>query len=144
MFIKLYTSPLTSNFLRPKSKINAIFAEKYKNMKTNKLLFISILLILTTACKKEEDTLPMEEPKPVVITSDWFNVAYLNPDTYIIEEPKSSQGNVSYLLIGEEKALMFDTGTGENEAENGFKIKHIIDQLTGVPVSLLLFGGFFV
>lgn len=129
---------LASRFFCPKSKINAIFVEKYKNMKTTQLLLISLLWIFTSACNKEDDTPPMEEPKPVVITSDWFSVSYLNPNTYIIEEPKSSQGNVSYLLIGEEKALMFDTGTGENEAENGFKIKHIIDQLTDEPVSLLL------
>jgi len=74
----------------------------------------------------------------ITITSDWFDVSYQANRTYIIEEPQSSQGNVSYLLIGDDRAIMFDTGSGENQPVSGTKIQHVVRQLTNQPVTLLL------
>ena len=62
---------------------------------------------------------------------------YLGDRIYSIAEPKSSQGNVSYLLLGDNRALMFDTGCGENQEVQGTRIKYIIDQITTLPVTLL-------
>ncbi len=101
-------------------------------------LFLCFFLIATNSCNKDDDGPPPIVIKPPVTTPDWFIVRGLNPDAYILEEPKSSQGNVSYLLVGEEKALMFDTGSGENPAENGSKIKATIEGLTDLPITLLL------
>lgn len=103
------------------------------------ILNLSIFLILFAACNKEDDALTQEEPyTPITINSDWFDVDYINSKTYSLIEPQSSQYNVSYLLIGNSKAIMFDTGSGENQAVDGFKIKPIIDQLTQVPTTLLM------
>lgn len=100
---------------------------------------VSIFLILVVACTKEKDALPQEEPyTPITINSDWFDVNYINHKTYSLIEPRSSQYNVSYLLLGNSKAIMFDTGSGENQAVNGFKIKPIIDQLAQTPTTLLM------
>jgi hydroxyacylglutathione hydrolase len=94
-----------------------------------------------------EDTSPADagsapEPPtpyvPVTVQSTWFEVSYLAPRTYAIQEPKSYEGNVSYLILGEERAVMFDTGAGENSPVAGTKIKHVIDQITDLPVTLLL------
>ncbi len=80
-----------------------------------------------------------EEPDPIeMVSSDWFEIASIADRTYALEEPKSSQYNVSYLILGDNQALMFDSGSGENQAINNSKIKHIIDQLTPLPVSILL------
>ena len=106
-------------------------------MKHYVLIALFLLSTLLLSCKKDE-VKKDEEYKIVTINSDWFKVTYLEPKVYVIEEPKGSQGNVSYLIIGNEKAIMFDTGSGENEPSDGSKIKHIINQLTDLPVSLLL------
>lgn len=106
-------------------------------MKKNILFKISIFSLLLITCGNDDDT-ETEVDKIVTIESDWFDVDHLSPKTYIVKEPKSSQGNVSYLLMGDTKAIMFDTGSGENQAVNGLKIKPIIDQLTQLPTTLLL------
>ncbi len=109
-----------------------------KRMNSKTIYTLSILIIvLITGCKSD-DTIENKEYEIVTINSDWFDVGYVASKTYIIEEPNSSQDNVSYLLIGNDKAIMFDTGSGENQPVDGFKIKPVIDQLTQVPATLLL------
>ena len=56
----------------------------------------------------------------VEVISNAHIVSYLEPRTQI-EEPQSSQGNVCYLILGEERAVMFDTGAGENTIEAGMR-----------------------
>ncbi len=108
-------------------------------MKTKTLFKTALLLILLTTCKDEEVVLQESENYTVVsIDHDWFNVSYQEPRTYVIEEPDSSQDNVSYLLVGDNRAMMFDTGSGENQSVNGFKIKPVIEELTQLPTTLLL------
>jgi len=112
----------------------------------NKILKLFILPIIFFSCNNESVDIKIlqnegnddQEYEVVNIESNWFRVSYLQNKTYSIEEPQSSQYNVSYLLIGDNKSIMFDTGSGENTPENGFKIKHITDQLTDKPLSLLL------
>lgn len=101
------------------------------------LAFLFIIVFLSS-CNNDVPPTKEEDYKIVTIESDWYDVNYVEQKTYVIEEKISSQYNNSFLLIGNNRALMFDTGAGENEAVNGSKIKYIIDQLTDKPVSLLL------
>ena len=66
---------------------------------------------------------------------EWFSVKKIDDETYIIFEKESSQQNACFLIIGSERAIMFDSGTGENKTS---KIKNIVKKLTNVPVVLLL------
>lgn len=105
----------------------------------NYKLFIISSLVLSLTCvsscqKSQPGNLVYE---PVKVRSDWFEVNYLGNRIYSIEEPKSSQGNVSYLILGDNRALMFDTGCGENEVNGDYKIKYILDKITTLPVTLL-------
>ena len=84
------------------------------------------------------ETESTESYVPVEVESNWYAVTYVEPKTYVIREPQSSQGNVSYLILGDKRAVMFDTGSGENFPVNGSKMTHIIDQITDLPVTLLL------
>jgi len=99
------------------------------------ILCLFMTALCQTSCKK--DNPEKHDYEPVKVQSEWFEVDYLGDRIYSIEEPKSSQGNVCYLVLGDERALMFDTGSGENGEVQGSKIKHIIDQITKLPVTLI-------
>jgi hydroxyacylglutathione hydrolase len=71
------------------------------------------------------------EPKPVVPPQDWFHVIRLNSDTYALSEPKYWQANVSYLLLGTRRALLFDTGPGI------YSIRDVVRGLTSLPVTVI-------
>ncbi len=90
---------------------------------------------LVASCQKSQPG--NQGYEPVKISSDWFEVNYLGSRIYSIEEPKSSQGNVSYLILGDDRALMFDTGCGENEVKGDYKIKYLLDKITTLPVTLI-------
>jgi glyoxylase-like metal-dependent hydrolase (beta-lactamase superfamily II) len=105
-------------------------------MKRSLPLFLFVVLTISgLSCQDPRED--QKEYVPVKVHSDWFDVDYLGDRIYSIEEPRSSQGNVSYLVLGDERALMFDTGCGENDEIQGTKIKYILDQITSLPVTLL-------
>ncbi len=96
-------------------------------------LFFSFLL--ESSCQKENTG--KQEYEPVKIQSEWFDVEYLGDRIYSIAEPRSSQGNVSYLILGDQRAIMFDTGCGENEVRGDYKIRYLIEKITTLPLTLL-------
>jgi hydroxyacylglutathione hydrolase len=106
-------------------------------MKYNFFLITCLVfsISLVASCQKSQPG--NQEYEPVEVRSDWFEVNYLGNRIYSIEEPKSSQGNVSYLILGDGRALMFDTGCGENEVKGDYKIKYILDKITTLPVTLI-------
>ena len=69
---------------------------------------------------------------------DWYAVEAIDAQTFAINEPKSSQYNTSYLLVGETRALMFDAGSGERPA--GSRSMREVAGLYTVnkPISLIL------
>lgn len=110
------------------------------------LVLLFGLMVVMASCAKDPEPLPAPDPvvdepapyEPVEVQSDWYQVTYVEPRTYVIREPQSTEGNVSYLLLGTEKALMIDTGTGEAPEVDGTHMRHILDQITSLPVHLLL------
>jgi len=110
----------------------------YKNtMKYKILLFTILALAISSLCSCQKNQSEKQEYEPVKVRSDWFKLSYLGDRIYSIEEPKSSQGNVSYLVLGDDRALMFDTGCGENEVKGDYKIKYFLDKITTLPVTLI-------
>lgn len=81
--------------------------------------YILIFFVFTTACTQKG--------------THWFLVEKLDDKTYIISEPNSSQGNSSFLIIGDTAAILLDSGSGEHEG-----ITQITDSLTNLPLTLLL------
>jgi glyoxylase-like metal-dependent hydrolase (beta-lactamase superfamily II) len=67
---------------------------------------------------------PSRPPTP----PDWFHIYRIDAHTYAISEPKYWQENVSYLLLGTRRALLFDTGPGI------YSIRAQVLRLTGLPV----------
>ena len=69
---------------------------------------------------------------------DWYAVETIDAQTFAINEPKSSQYNTSYLLVGETRALMFDAGSGERPAGSQ-SMREVAERYTGnKPITLIL------
>ncbi|MBY0242753.1 MAG: MBL fold metallo-hydrolase [Burkholderiaceae bacterium] len=68
---------------------------------------------------------------------NWYAVEALDDSSFIIGEPKSSQYNVSYLLAGNARALLIDTGSGERPAGTR-SMREVAESLTSKPVMPML------
>ena len=64
-------------------------------------------------------------------SNEWFEVYEVEPGIFAIYEPFQWQEVISYLIIGADSALLFDTGNGIGN------IKAIVEQLTEKPVQVL-------
>ncbi len=69
---------------------------------------------------------------------DWYAVEAIDEQTFAINEPKSSQYNTSYLIIGDKSAIMFDAGSGERPAGSQ-SMRSVAERYAGGnPITLTL------
>lgn len=59
---------------------------------------------------------------------DYYAVGDLGHGTYAIGEPRYGQCNVSYLIVGTQQALLFDSGPGLHD------IRKVVASLTSLPI----------
>ncbi len=62
---------------------------------------------------------------------DYFTVEPLDERTYAIGEPRYYQQNFSYLILGSERALLFDAGPGVRD------IRPVAESLTDLPITFV-------
>lgn len=67
----------------------------------------------------------------VDVKSDWFEVYRIRPGVFAIYEPHQFEEVISYVIVGERRALLFDTGLGVDS------IRAVVTRLTGRPVTVL-------
>ena len=97
--------------------------------------FLFLLPFITKAqirdwCKE----LPRPEYKSlerVQVGDPWFEVYKVAADSYAIYEPHQSEEVISYLILGKQKAVLFDTGMGISD------IKQVVTELTKLPIIVL-------
>lgn len=66
-----------------------------------------------------------------MIKDDWFTIQEIDKNTFAISEYGHWEKVHSFLLVGEEKAALIDTGLGIDN------IKRITDQLTSLPIEVI-------
>ena len=80
------------------------------------------------------DNLPRavyDDLEHVKVSDNWFEVYRMDHDVFAIYEPYQWQEVISYLILGNKRALLFDTGNGIG------KISTLVTELTDLPVIVL-------
>ena len=67
----------------------------------------------------------------VPITGAWFEVYKVAPAVFAIYEPHQAEETIAYLIVGQQRALLFDTGMGIGD------VKNVTAQLTHLPIVVL-------
>ncbi len=104
-------------------------------------LLITLLLAAATAAPQSKVGIPewcralprsqYANLERVPVTHSWFEVYKVAPAVYAIYEPHQFEEVISYLIGGDKRALLFDTGMGIGD------IKQLTAELTSLPVLLL-------
>jgi glyoxylase-like metal-dependent hydrolase (beta-lactamase superfamily II) len=108
-------------------------------MKRLKSLFLSIWLVSSLAAQQAQPpewckNLPRaaySKLERVPVTDRWFEVYKIRPGVFAIYEPHQLEEVISYLIVGGNRALLFDTGMGISN------IQAVVEGLTKLPVSVL-------
>src|SRR5947209_19970755 len=96
------------------------------------LISVGFLLVTQAQLPDWCRDLPRPEYKNlerVAVSDKWFEVYRIRPGVFAIYEPHQSEEVISYLLLGRNRGLLFDTGMGISN------IKNVVDHLTKLPVS---------
>jgi len=67
----------------------------------------------------------------VPISDRWFEVYKVAPAVFAIYEPHQSEEVISYLIVGDKRAALFDTGMGISD------LKKVTSELTRLPIVVL-------
>ena len=67
----------------------------------------------------------------IPVADTWFEVYKVAPDVFAIYEPHQFEETISYLILGRERAVLFDTGMGIGD------LKAVTTKLTTLPVIVL-------
>lgn len=66
------------------------------------------------------------------MVDDYFAVEPIAPGVWAIGEPRYYQQNYAYLIVGRERALLFDAGTGTRN------IRPVVAKLTSLPLTVMV------
>lgn len=67
----------------------------------------------------------------VAVSDPWFEVYRVAPQVFAIYEPHQAEETISYLMVGEKQALLFDTGMGISD------LHKVVSGLTQLPIIVL-------
>ncbi|WP_295796832.1 MBL fold metallo-hydrolase [Mucilaginibacter sp.] len=73
----------------------------------------------------------LEKLAEIKTSRPWFKVYNVGHNTYAIDEPYNWEETIGYLILGKDKALLFDTGMGLDS------ISFVVKELTKLPVTVL-------
>lgn len=67
----------------------------------------------------------------VLEDTEWFEVYNIRPNVFAIYEPGQFEEVISFLIMGSQRAVLFDTGLGIGD------IKSVVMQLTDLPITVI-------
>ena len=118
--------------------MSSIFMAQFAIMKLRLVLPLSLLLPATLPAQTPIPdwcrTLPRPEYKTLAripVSDPWFEVYQAAPGVFAIYEPHQWEETIGYLIVGEKRAVLFDTGMGISD------IKRVIAELTKLPLIVL-------
>jgi glyoxylase-like metal-dependent hydrolase (beta-lactamase superfamily II) len=99
-------------------------------------LFVVICLTSTMAAQQPEWCRNLPRPaygklERISVPDPWFEVYKIRSGIFAIYEPHQLEEVISYLVVGRDKALLFDTGMGISN------IQRVVAGLTKLPVSVV-------
>jgi glyoxylase-like metal-dependent hydrolase (beta-lactamase superfamily II) len=114
-----------------------LFAEEF--VVDRSVLVVALFLLTTSAFAQAQvpewcGALPRPEYKTlerVAVSDSWFEVYKAARGVFAIYEPHQSEETISYLIVGDKRALLFDTGMGIGD------LKKVVTELTPLPVTVL-------
>ncbi|HYC53612.1 MAG TPA: MBL fold metallo-hydrolase, partial [Candidatus Binatia bacterium] len=89
-------------------------------------LALAFLVVMTLACRPAA---AQQEVQALAATDGYFEVRRIDDVTFAISEPQYWQKNIAYVLKGEKRAILFDTGSGKRD------IKFIAGNVTRKPMT---------
>ncbi len=106
--------------------------------------FVAAALLLASIAVAQKSGEPLRPewcrqlPRPeyktlerVLSDEQWFEVYRIRPGVFAIYEPKQFEEVISYLILGEKRAVLFDTGLGVG------KISAVVARLTSLPITVI-------
>ncbi len=122
-----------SNYLGKKNRVSSFM--KYI------LIFIAVGFFVLDGCQpkiNESKSWCLQPLRPALLAlpeiptqRPWFKVYTVSESVYAIAEPYNFQEVISYLIVGSEKALLFDTGMGLDS------ISIVAKELTSLPITVI-------
>lgn len=104
-------------------------------------LFLAMLCLLPAPSFFAQSAVPewcRALPRPeyktlerVPVTDLWFEVYKPAPGVFAIYEPHQAEETIGYLIVGQKRALLFDTGMGVSD------FKKVTSELTKLPIIVL-------
>jgi glyoxylase-like metal-dependent hydrolase (beta-lactamase superfamily II) len=101
-------------------------------------LAVGVLIALLASLSQEKPEWCRNLPRPaysklerVNVPDNWLEVYRIRPGVFAIYEPHQQEEIISYLIVGEKRALLLDTGMGISN------IKKLVEGLTSLPVSVI-------
>ncbi len=99
---------------------------------------VGLVILLTWSMAAQQAQWCKNLPRPaysklerVSIADPWFEVYRIRPGVFAIYEPHQLEEVISYLILGGDKAVLFDTGMGISN------IHAVVAGLTKLPVSVV-------
>lgn len=99
---------------------------------------VGLVILLTWSMAAQQAQWCKNLPRPaysklerVSIADPWFEVYRIRPGVFAIYEPHQLEEVISYLILGGDKAVLFDTGMGISN------IQAVVAGLTKLPVSVV-------
>src|SRR3974390_3127442 len=99
-------------------------ARRFQSAPTHLFRMLMMLIWAAGAATVHADESAARPPPP----ADWFHIVRLDDRPHQLSEPKYWQQNVSYLLLGTRRGLLFDTGPGL------YSIRSAVQKLTQLPL----------